>query len=394
MIVGKSAGGRGTYSHSGGQTVVLNPKPTADPAKDPGGLHIGQDKGSIGTYTLDSGGSLSADPQLIGVGGTGTITQNGGNNTTGAVAIAIQPDSHGTYNLANGGLQIKTRPTDKPAAAISIGGEGQGAFNLGNSDRTGAIYQSASGGSSSVIVRSDPGGAGSLRGWGWVNLTGALVNNDQVIADGFDKDRALDLSSFAWVTSTIENPRCNGTSGWFARRKGQLALPALGYMAGTSTNTWGDDNGDPMIDMVNSARLTVVNAQRSGLVRIKLVSSLRDDLPTLPDGHHFIGVWSFDGSDLGSFDGVDLQVRYDDALAKQLGLDEDILKLWQYSSTQKSWIRINDESFVRDTFDHVLRGHAGGDMSYFAVSAPEPSAVMMLIVASGAAVLRRRRRHP
>src|SRR5205823_10987441 len=125
IIIGGKSGGRGRYHQSGGDTVVLNPKPTSDPAKDPNGLHLGENKGSAGSYTLDSG-SLSADPQLIGVGGTGTVTQNGGKNTTGAVAIAVQPDSQGTYNLNGGGIQIKVRPADKPAAAISIGGEGQG----------------------------------------------------------------------------------------------------------------------------------------------------------------------------------------------------------------------------------------------------------------------------
>jgi hypothetical protein len=192
----------------------------------------------------------------------------------------------------------------------------------------------------------------------------------------------------------MDNPGVNGTNGYFARRKGRLALPPLEFAAGTSTRTWGDDNADILIDMVNSARVTVDNAAEAGLVRIALVSTLRSDIPTLPDGHRFIGVWSFDGSDLGGFDGVDLTVRYDDAMARTLGLNEDLLKLWEYDGTRQSWQRLDfDPNFIRDTFDHVLMGHANGELTYFAVSAPEPTGATLVMLATGAALLRRRRRH-
>jgi hypothetical protein len=195
------------------------------------------------------------------------------------------------------------------------------------------------------------------------------------------------------VTSTMDNPRFNGTNGYFARRKGRLALPPLQFAKGISTQTWGDDNGDPVIDMVNSVRVTVDNAQEAGLVRIALLSTLRDDIPTLPDGHHFIGIWSFDGSDLGGFDGADLSIRYDDAMARTLGLNEDLLKMWEYDGLAQSWQRLDHgPDFIRDTFDRILTGHANGEMTYFAVSAPEPTSVTLLALASGAALLRRRRR--
>ena len=45
---------------------------------------------------------------------------------------------------------------------------------------------------------------------------------------------------------------------------------------------------------------------------ISLLALDRSDIPTLPSGHHFIGVWSFDAHGM-DFGGVDLAVRYDDA---------------------------------------------------------------------------------
>src|SRR5205814_1932266 len=135
-------------------------------------------------------------------------------------------------------------------------------------------------------------------------------------------------------------------------------LPPLHFTAGTSTQTWGDDNADPFIDMVNSVRVTVNDAHEDGLVRIALLSTMRDDIPTLPEGHHFIGLWSFDGSDLGGFDSADLTIRYDDAMASTLGLDENILKMWEYDGVAQSWQRLDqDSAFLRDTFDKILIGH-------------------------------------
>ena len=75
-------------------------------------------------------------------------------------------------------------------------------------------------------------------------------------------------------------------------------------------------------------------------------------------------------------------------MAKSLGLNESVLKLWRYDGTQ--WVRINDSSFARDTDNHLLSGHADG-LTFFAVSAPEPSALACMGGILGIALLRRRR---
>jgi hypothetical protein len=287
---------------------------------------------------------------------------------------------------------VKPRVTKKPTPTISIGVAGDGKFTIGNSQGTGKVTEVGDT-AGSVVVRGQARGDGSLSGYGQFDLTGPFVNNGQVIADGHMKNRVLDLSQFAYVTSNIENARYNGTNGWFARRKGHLLLPAIPVKAGNGTYTWGEDASDPMIDLVNSVRFDVEGAKQNGNVSIALISPLADDIPKLPWGHHFIGVWSFDGSELGGFDGIDLQVRYDDTMARELKLREDILKLWRYDSSTSQWIRINDDSFTRDMLDHILSGHApGGDTTFFAVSAPEPAAATLLLIAASSALLRRRRR--
>jgi hypothetical protein len=136
--------------------------------------------------------------------------------------------------------------------------------------------------------------------------------------------------------------------------------------------------------------------QSDGAVKIALQALDRTDLPALPEGHHFIGVWSFDAQDqsgnaLTAAGGMDLLVRYDDALAAQLGLDESALKLWKYDG---QWERLDfDPTFVRDGADHTLFVHTDiAGMSYFAVSAPEPGELVVLGIGAGLWIGKRRRR--
>jgi hypothetical protein len=397
IIVGNA--GHGTYQQDGGTTIVRATSAStnaswsaADATGDLSGLVLGAKPGSQGHYLL-AAGSLDATPQIVAASGTGSIVQSGGTNSTGSLQIATQPDSNGSYTLTDGKLIFhpQTAMDSSNDVAISVGGRGSGTFTFGNDKQTGAIYQVGQYGAS-VVVRGVPTAEGAVRGYGRFNLDGALINNGQMIADGYRHDRTLDLSSFKSVTSTIENPAWGGTNGWFARRRGELKLPSIPVDPGTNTYTWGEDPGDPMLDLVNSVRFKVENAKDPGNVSIALLSAIRTDIPTLPHGHHFIGVWSFDGSDLGGFDAVDLQVRYDDAAAAAMGLDENILKLWEYTPSDGSWHRIMDDTFSRDTLDHIIGGRAPGELTYFAVSAPEPTSLMLVGIGASALILRRRRK--
>lgn len=229
-----------------------------------------------------------------------------------------------------------------------------------------------------------------MRGWGTVGLTGTLTNNGRVIADGYGQGRTLDLSSFTAVRNdyaSAATPR-----GWYAINKGRLELPGIAVQTGTNGYTWGGAVGDDSPTLVNGVRLTFHDVQREGLVEIALLASDRDDVPTLPAGHQFIGVWSYDGGGVEAAGGTDLLMRYDDALAAQLGLNESVLKLWKYADGE--WQRLDgDASFVRDPSLHTLFVHTDMEgAGFFAVSAPEPASVGMAAGGLCLWALRRRRR--
>jgi RNA polymerase sigma factor (sigma-70 family) len=240
----------------------------------------------------------------------------------------------------------------------------------------------------SLIVRGDPAGAGTVEGWGGaIGDGGALLNNGRVIADGRGVDRALIFVGYGAVSNTLDNPVNGGNSGWYARNGGRLVLPKIAVAPGTHTYTWGESPDDPTIDLVNSVRVTLRDAQNPGRLDVSLLDKNRADVPALPTGHTFIGVWSIDLG-LTRPSTVDLTVRYDDGLAAALRLDEAVLKLWRYDGGQ--WLRINDATFGRDLENHLLSGSTTS-LSFFAVSAPEPSSLgLVLIGALG--LLRRRRR--
>ena len=407
IVVG--ATGDGTVDHRGGTTTVAN-------TGSDGGIAMAVNPGSKAAFNL-SGGDVWATPQNIGVGGDAVVVQTDGTNHTNTIVLANENGSSGIYRLDGGQIRLEaadaiasaaTAPgtvsafydssgvvpasvTADPASQVNIGGKGDALFSLGTTNSTGAIIENNS--KASFVIRGRPSASGSLVGWGTVDATGTLTNNGQVGADGHRQQRTLDLTHFSAINNTIENPAEGGTSGWFARRKGELALPGVRVLGGDGTYTWGEDPLDPVIDLVNSVRFGIDNAEHGGDVFISLLSPLRDDIPTLPAGHKFIGVWKFDGSRLGGFDGVDLQVRYDDAMAADLGMSENLLKLWRYDDAIGQWQRINDDSFYRDTVSHLISGRSAGSLDYFAVSAPEPGVSVLAIVGAAALLKRRRRLH-
>jgi hypothetical protein len=314
------------------------------------------------------------------------------------------PGMRDEYRIDDGAVVVRPQAG---GTAVIVGGAGDGALRLGGGDsRGGALFQPrgpdsprpmpvalpgvASPPPPSLIVRSNPDGSGLIEGWGGaIGDGGAFVNNGRVIADGGGRDRDLMFLGYGAVTNTIDNDPAGGRNGWFSRNGGRLFLPKIGTAVGTHTYTWGEDPADPTLDLVNSVRFTLRDALNPGKVDISLLDKTRADVPALPTGHTFIGIWSLDTGLTKPAGGVDLTVRYDDGLARDLGLSEANLKLWQYDDGQ--WLRINDASFARDLANHLLAGHASPTASFFAVSAPEPATPGTVIGAS-LLLLRRRRR--
>jgi hypothetical protein len=365
-------------------------------------MTLGADPGSRGAVALKRG-VMDVAAQVIGERGHGELTQDGGVNIAQAIRMGVEPGSTANYNVKGNRLLIKgsqpafplasAGPSTPPAFSmlngIEVGHAGRASFNLGDPLSMGEVSELEAFGpfGGSLVVGGDAGGSGTITGSGRVRLSGFFDHNGRVIADGLGQNRSLEFEGFRYVGNNFDNPAVGGTNGWFARNHGRLVLPLLHVRQGTHTYTWGEDPTDPTIDLVNSVRLTIHDAAGDAPVRVSLLSRDHGDVPALPQGHNFIGIWEYEADTL-QHGAVDLIIRYDDGLAAQLGLDENNLKLWRYQDGQ--WLRINDETFFRDVNLNLIGGTAES-MQFFAVSAPEPSTAAVLLLGGAALLLRRRR---
>ena len=365
-------------------------------------MSVGGAAGSSGHAGM-TGGSMSYDVLEVGAAGHGTFDQVGGTNTVTQLSLGRFRGGSGSYRVrGNGNLRVRRGPAG--ATGIEVGGAGDGKISLGDENSTGNIHDVGGGPGEppSLVVRGDAEGTGVIEGAGTVNLPGTLLNNGSAIADGRGHGRTLDFYGFREVSNSIENPPVGGTHGWYAKGGGRLALPPIRVAAGTNTYTWGEDDGDAVLDLVNSARVTLHQVPADGALEISLLAVDRGGVPPLPKGHTFIGIWQTDLVALGNDPqtgavtsdpmaaaAMDLAVRYDDALAAKLGLDENVLKLWQYSDGK--WTRVLD-GFERHPDLNILTGRITGGAGYFAVSAPEPGAAALLLLGSGLLLTRPRRR--
>jgi RNA polymerase sigma factor (sigma-70 family) len=402
--------------HGGSGAFAFSGEPASgSPAFSGRSLSIAALPGEDGTYVLHSG-IFSVDTLDVGRAGQGRFVQQGGTNQVSRLWLGAGAGGRGDYDLVAGSLVVGSPvgggsgaiPYAPSWSGVHVGGEGRGALHLGGGDSPGGVVIQPRGPDSprpvpppgtgnrsmtllpSMIVSGDAGGSGLIEGWGGaIGNGGAFVNNGRVIADGGGRAHELVLLGYGAVTSTVENNPAGGTNGWYARNMGRLFLPKIPVAPGTGTYTWGEDPADPTIDLVNSVRLTLHDAVNPGKLDVSLLDKHRAEVPTLPTGHTFIGVWSLDTGLTKPAGGVELVVRYDDGLAHDLGLNEGSLKLWQYESGE--WRRINDSSFARDLTNHILSGHADPGLTFFAVSAPEPGALFVFGLAGAALLMRRRR---
>ncbi len=204
--------------------------------------------GTIGTISIDGNLGTTSMPTIINAGAVTSQTVGGFSNAL------INGD--GTATLISGDLLIPSGNT------IKIGGAGEGTLNLGNASSSGRILGSG-GRNISFVVRNQQSATGLMTGW-WdlgtstAKPTGSLTNNGRVVANGFDVDRNLDLSSFTSVNNTIPNGTTE-MNGWYAENKGQLVLPAMAVATGNGKYNWGeapyDSVNNPSIDLVNSMQL-------------------------------------------------------------------------------------------------------------------------------------------
>ena len=390
-----------------GDVVAKAETASDDGAKSPTYLSIAAGGGgSVGSMSI-FGGNVQFDVQNIGERGTGLLEIVGGSNTFKYLRIGGEFGSRGTVRARGNAVLRAQRASDPDApSGVVVGDKGTGELFLGDGDSTGnvmAVGEPTPGvPEPSLIVRADELGSGKIEGHGTINLGGILENNGETIANGYGHGRTLDFDGFTQVVNTIENVPVGGTHGWFAKDGARLALPRIPMQKGTHTYTWGESPDDDTIDLVNSSRITLHDAPADGFLEVSLHALDRGGIPPLPRGHTFIGVWQMEtftvsrDPETGVLTstpiepgGLDLIVRYDDALAAQLGLDENILKLWKYQDGQ--WSRVLD-GFQRNPDLNLLSGHVDGAISYYAVSAPEPGTAALVMLGGSAVLLTRRRR--
>jgi hypothetical protein len=320
------------------------------------------------------------------------------------LTIGAHPGVHGEVHVGGGTISVGE-------GGVTVGAEGSGALYLGTPTLPGHIHPMP-GISAPFIVRATPGAQGFVQGWGAINTGGTLINNGRIIADGFHRLRALDLSGFRAVTNTIDNTP-DGDNGWFVRRGGKLRLPTLRIEPGTRTYTWGERDDAPL-DLVNSLRLIVHDQPTPANLSISLRTiALADPLDlTLPTEISIIGLWQFDSTDDFDPARLDVLVRYNDRAANTFWPGESAVQMLAYRDGD--WRIASNLS--RDTLNNWIAGEFPGSIHYLVVgvpwdsdplipsalsrititpptsTVPEPS-TMLLAAAGIASLLLRRRRH-
>jgi hypothetical protein len=409
LVIAKNAGSSGTYTMNGGELfaanmtvgaegdgnfvqnsgeVVITGAASGDPARasQPGVLTIADKAGSTGEYVLNDG-RLYADVIHIGNEGKGSLTQNGGTASFQIAKLGGGLPGDGTWTLTDGRIEVAAntvQPGETPQ--IVVGEKGWGTFVVRSDLRDPFLSELPGAENTTIVIRSEVDGQGVFRGFGKVDVSGVLVQNGKVIADGSGKPRTLHFPSVSGVVNSIENPADGGTNGWFARNRGTLVLPALPVTDG-STLTWGEDPNDPVIDLVNSVRLVPRNVRQPGSIQISLLDPQSPEAPALPDGIKPLSLWSLEST--ADFDGIDLMIRYDDVQAAFSGIAESDLALWVYEG---AWRPVIGESFSRDTLNHLLSGSVTNPTYFAAAPIPEPATLTVGALLAGTLLLRRRTR--
>jgi len=154
-------------------------------------------------------------------------------------------------------------------------------------------------------------GAGLLQGWctNW-NVTGRLLNNGRIVADGSGTARDLALTSHNAVTNSTDNPT-TGSNGWYAVDKGRLMLPPRTVGAAGGTVCWGESDTDPTNDLVNSVKVDFVDAGGGGTLTGMLYAVDRADIPAGLTDAISVHYLTYSGFPVE----FDMAIRYDHVLA-------------------------------------------------------------------------------
>lgn len=394
----------GTFTQTGGSVDVG------------GDVTFGVFGSSSGSYTLSGGtlrvgGALSKgsawNSELIHDGGTlqfsgGTQSLDLYRYTMASTAGSSVEQTVGANPADHWNLSTFTVGVSGSATVHQIGGTvNANTLIVGDWGGGTGSYQFTGGSLSGngLTVRASSAGEGTFRGHGVVNMTGQLVNNGQIIADGQGTPSTLDLSAFSMTNSWINNS-LGEAHGWYATNKGQLLLPAIHLDSWHQTYNWGEGTAymprtadDPGIDMVNSVQLDfhglTIDYMNPASLHVSLLSTDRDEVAgTLPADMRLIGLWDIHPDASAVFTSADVSIRYDDALATTLGLSESDLRMLHFDGTK--W---EDVTAGVDTVNKWVYATDRSSFSFYAVGVvPEPTLVMTCATAFAFLTLTRRHR--
>ena len=141
-----------------------------------------------------------------------TFTQSGGTLVVGTGILMGQKMDIDATHILNGGM-LEVLGTE-PGSRIAYGINDTARMVIGNGS---AITEGPSPAEPvDMVVRQKSAATGQVQGYGVIGLTGDLVNNGKIIADGQGSELALNFDSFATVNtvfginSDIENTTDNG----------------------------------------------------------------------------------------------------------------------------------------------------------------------------------------
>ena len=247
LYLGYNPGSNGTYNLSGSAVLstyaeyvgysgngTLNHTDATNSTSYFSALYLGYNPGSCGVYNLSGAGSLSTYNEYVGNSGAGTFTQSGGTNNVsslGALYIGNNTGSNGSYNLSGSGSLA--------AFTEYVGCSGGGTFTQSGGTNTvpGLLQLGASGTynlNGGVLL------ASNIQGSGTFNLGGGTL----VANAGFSSSQAMALTGSGGNgninTGGNQVTLSGGLSG-----PGGLTVSGGGTLALSGSNTY---QGGTMID--------------------------------------------------------------------------------------------------------------------------------------------------
>ncbi|MEM1059559.1 MAG: PEP-CTERM sorting domain-containing protein [Verrucomicrobiota bacterium] len=371
--------------------------------KNAGQLNLGDDAGSFGAITINTGGVLNYE----------NLNQN----------MVIGRNGDGRWNVYGGTVNLSASSTRQYNFGTQAG-NGTGVLDI-----RGGTVQGSDSGRQTVNIGFAAGngtGRGTLRGYGTVSPIGPtniglIQNGGYIIGDGTGPNGAVtgDQSLVLRYTSytTANNP--GGMSfGLYTQNRGAIDLETVNF-GGAGNTIWGDSNGgagdwdpgSPTTVQVNSVFLSVSSGSNSRQADISLLDPTRatdiDGNPLLVNdtGDTFMNIWQVNAADLDGEASVDVSVfsvRYDETFsdfnsARVLG-DPYTLYYWD-GTVDGEWINLSADVTI-DTTNFIAQWESDsigpftildGESGYFALAAiPEPSSVSLVIGAAALLLLRRR----